>query len=153
VSKILYIEGWIMTLEEMRAWARLVAAVGGYTGYVTVVLAGAHGRPLMEVPYAAALVWSVTASIVGATVVETVLRTANPKVSRIKDVRDRQISRLGDYVGQSFVVIGATAAMFMAVARLDQFWIANAIYLCFVLSAVLGNVTKVVVYRGTLPQW
>ena len=142
-----------MTLEEMRAWARLVAAVGAYTGYVTVVLGRTHGRPLAEVPYSAALVWSITAAIVGATVVETVIRTASPKVTSLKDVRDRQISRMGDYIGQSFVVIGATSAMFMAVAGLDQFWIANAIYLCFVLSAVLGNVTKVIAYRGTLPQW
>jgi hypothetical protein len=142
-----------MTLEEMRAWARLLAAVGGYVGYVVVVLGRANGRPLADVAYAAVLLWSIGAAIMGATVLETVMRTANPKVDRVKDVRDRQIGRLGDYVGQSFVVIGATAAMLMAIAGWDRFWIANAIYLCFVLSAVLGNVTKVIAYRGTLPQW
>jgi hypothetical protein len=153
MSKILYIKGPGMTLEETRAWARLVAPVVAYGVYVAVVLGRAGGRPLAGVPYAVALLLAVGASIVGATVIETLIRTANPKMSRVKDVRDRQIGRLGDYVGQSFVVIGATAAMLMAMAGWQRFWIANVIYLCFVLSAVLGNVTKVVVYRGRFPQW
>ena len=63
------------------------------------------------------------------------------------------LGRLGDRVGQSFVVIGAVAAMLMAMAEWDRFWIANVIYLCFALSAVLGNVTKVIVYRRSFPQW
>jgi hypothetical protein len=142
-----------MTVEETRAWARLVAAVLAYGVYVAVVLGRAGGRPLTETPYAAALLWTIGASIVGATVIETAIRTANPKGSRVKDVRDRQIGRLGDYVGQSFVIIGASAAMLMAMGGWQRFWIANVIYLCFAASAVLGNVTKIVVYRGTFPQW
>jgi hypothetical protein len=38
--------------------------------------------------------------------------------------------------------------MLMAIAGWDRFWIANVIYLCFVLSAVLGSLTKVLVHRG-----
>jgi hypothetical protein len=101
-----------MTLEERRAWSRLVAAVAAYGGYVAVVLERAGGRPLTGVPYAAALLWSIAASIAG-----------------------------------------AGAAMLMAMAGWERFWIANVIYLCFAASAVLGNVTKVVVYRGSFPQW
>ena len=142
-----------MTLEEKRAWIRLVVAVVAYGGYVVVVLGQTGGRPLAEVPYAAALLWSVGAAIVATIVVEIVIGAANPKASLVKDIRDREIGRLGDHVGQSFVVIGAVAAMLMAVAGWDRFWIANVIYLCFVLSAVLGNVTKVIVYRRSLPQW
>ena len=142
-----------MTLEERRAWIRLVAAAAAYGGYVAVVLGRTDGRSLASVPYAAPLLWSVGASIVGAVVMETLVGTANPRMSRVKDARDREIGRLGDHVGQSFVIIGATAAMIMAMAGWQRVWIANVIYLCFVLSAVLGNVTKVVVYRGSLPQW
>ena len=43
--------------------------------------------------------------------------------------------------------------MLMAMARWEPFWIANVLYLCFVLSVVLGSVTKVVVYRRGLPLW
>jgi len=68
-------------------------------------------------------------------------------------VRDKEIGRLGDRVGQAFVIIGATAAMLMAMADWNRFWIANVIYLCFAISSVLGSLTKVLVYRGRFPQW
>jgi drug/metabolite transporter (DMT)-like permease len=142
-----------MTLEERRAWIRLVVAVAAYGGYAAVVLGRAGGRPLAEAAYAAALLWSVGAAIAAAVVIETATGMANRGASRVKDVRDREIGRLGDYVGQSFVVIGAVAAMLMAMAGWERFWIANVIYLCFVLSAVLGDVAKVIVYRGDYPQW
>jgi len=49
------------------------------------------------------------------------------------------------------VIIGATAAMLMAMAGWDRFWIANVIYLCFILSAILGSVTKIIAYRTSFP--
>ena len=154
MSKIIYIiEDWGMTLEERRAWIRLVTAMGAYGAYVAVVLGRVGGRPLAETSYAATLLWSVGAAIAAAVVIETATGMGKRGTSRVKDVRDREIGRLGDHVGQSFVVIGAVAAMLMAIAGWDRFWIANVIYLCFVLSAVLGNVTKVIVYRGGFPQW
>jgi hypothetical protein len=142
-----------MTHEEKRAWIRLVVAVIGYATYVLIIMSRAGGRPLPEVPYAATLLWTVGAAIVGSIVADIGIGVVNPKGSRVKDVRDREIGRLGEYTGQSFVVIGAVAAMLMAMAGWDRFWIANVIYLCFVLSAVLGATTKVIVYRKNFPQW
>jgi protein-S-isoprenylcysteine O-methyltransferase Ste14 len=153
MSNILYIEGLVMTHEEKRAWIRLVVAVLGYAAYVAIVVSRAGGRRLPDAPYASTLLWTVVAAIVAAIVAEIVLGVVNPGASRTKDERDREIGRLGDLVGQSFVVIGAVAAMFMAMADWDRFWIANVIYLCFVLSAVLGGITKVVVYRRSFPRW
>ncbi len=51
------------------------------------------------------------------------------------------------------MIIGAVAALLMAMARWDWFWIANVIYLGFVLSAVLGSATKIVAYHRGLPRW
>ena len=118
-----------------------------------MVLGRADGRPLAEVAYAAPLLWTVGAAIVAAIVAEIGFAIVNPRVSLLKDDRDREIGRLGDQAGQPFVVIGAVAAMLMAMADWAPFWIANVIYLCFVLSAVVGGVAKVVVYRGSVPQW
>lgn len=142
-----------MTHEEKRAWIRLVVAVLAYTAYVIIVLGRVDGGPLPDVPYAAVLLWSVGAAIVANIVVEVAVSAATPRASRESDDRDREIGRLGDHVGQSFVVIGAVAAMLMALADWHRFWIANVIYLCFVLSAILSGVTKVIVYRRSLPQW
>jgi hypothetical protein len=136
-----------MTLEERRAWIRLVVAVIAYGAYAAVVVTGAAGRPLTEAPYAAALLWSVGGAVVAAILAEIVLGGRAREI----DVRDREIGRAGERAGMSFVVIGALAGMLMAVAGWDRFWIANVIYLCFVLSAVLGGVTKVVLYRRGMP--
>ncbi|MER7333626.1 MULTISPECIES: hypothetical protein [unclassified Micromonospora] len=125
----------------------------GYSAYVALVVSRADGRSLPDVPYASALLWTVGAAIVASIVAEAGMAVVNPGAPRVKDVRDREIGRLGDHVGQSFVVIGAVAAMFMAMADWDRFWIANVIYLCFVLSAILGGITKVIVYRRSFPQW
>jgi hypothetical protein len=39
------------------------------------------------------------------------------------------------------------AALVLAMAEADHFWIANAVYLAFVLSALLGSAAKIVAYR------
>ena len=70
-----------------------------------------------------------------------------------KDQRDREIHRFGEYIGQSFVVIGGVAALVLAMAEADHFWIANAIYLAFVLSSVLGCAAKIVAYRRGFQPW
>ena len=142
-----------MTHEEKRAWIRLVVAVLGYAAYVAVILSRLDGRPLLEVRYAGPLLWTVGGAIVAAIVAEIGMAIVNPRASRVKDERDREIGRLGETTGQAFVVIGAVSAMLMAMAGWDRFWIANAIYLCFVLSAIIGGTAKVIVYRKGVPQW
>ncbi len=70
-----------------------------------------------------------------------------------RDQRDREINRFGDYIGQSFVIVGGVAALGLAMAELSYFWIANAIYLGFVLSSILGSTAKIVAYRWGFPRW
>jgi hypothetical protein len=142
-----------VTHQEKRAWIMLVVSAAAYGVYAAIILSRAGGQPLARVPYAATLLWTVGASILASIAGEIALGVVNPRASRLKDDRDRQIGRLGDYTGQSFVIIGAVAAMLMAMAGWDRFWIANVIYLCFFLSAVLGAVTKIIAYRKSFPQW
>ena len=142
-----------MTHQEKRAWIMLVVSAAAYAAYAAVILSRAGGHPLAGVPYAAALLWTVGAATAASVAAETALGIVNRGDSRLKDERDRRIGTLGDQVGSSFVVIGAVAAMLMAMAGWDRFWIANVIYLCFFLSAILGSVTKVIAYRKGLPQW
>jgi hypothetical protein len=62
----------------------------------------------------------------------------------------RHVASFGEYASRWCVVGGAVAALFMAVRRLDYFWIANVIYLGFVLWAVVGSVLRLVAYRRGL---
>jgi hypothetical protein len=157
-----------MTLEEKRAWIRMIVSVAAYAVYATIILNRADGRPLADVPYAATMLWTIGIAIAASIAFEIFMAIAGEVVASVKkemgfdddrrgrqtiDERDRQIGRFGEYVGQSFVVVGATSAMLMAMAHWQWFWIANVIYLCFLLSSVLGSITKIVLYRRGLPQW
>jgi len=136
-----------MTLEERRSWAFLAVAVVAYGVYLATVLARAASAPLVDVDYVPAMLWSIGSSIVAGIVLGIVLGIFTPRRDQPKDVRDRDIARLGERVGQSFLVVGGVAALLLSITEAPYFYIANVVYLCFVLSAVLGSVTRVVVYR------
>lgn len=142
-----------MSYEEKSAWIMGVVAAGSYGVYVAIVLALAGTTPLDDVPYVAPLLWTVGASILVSIALHAVIGISSPKDAGKKDQRDREIYRFGEYIGQSFVVIGGIAALLMAMAELDHFWIANVIYLTFVLSAILGSVAKIVAYRRGFQPW
>jgi hypothetical protein len=44
-------------------------------------------------------------------------------------------------------------AFVLALAGADHFWIVNALYLAFTLSAVTESASKVIAYRRGVPQW
>ena len=142
-----------MALEEKYSWITAVVSLTGYAVYLVVVLGRAGDTSLAEVPYAAALLWTVGGAIVVTIVLGIGATMVTPKDDRKKDVRDREIYRFGESIGQSFVVIGAVAAMVMAMVELAHFWIANVIYLMFVLSAVLSSVAKIFAYRKGFHPW
>jgi hypothetical protein len=128
----------------------LVVSAIGCAVYAAIVLS--RSGPLAQVPYVATLLWITAASIVTTIVLNIAVSVRDPKDSR-RDQRDREIGQFGDRVGQSFVVVGGVLAMFLAMFRLDHFWIANAIYLAFTLSAVLGSVARIVGYRRGFQAW
>jgi hypothetical protein len=142
-----------MAFEEKRAWVMLVTSVVAYGIYLVVVLGRLGDGPVADVSYVGSLLWTIGGAILANIVVSIGIGVSSPRADQQADERDREIGRFGDYVGQSFVVIGGVVAMGMAMLELDYFWIANAVYLCFVLSATLGSVAKVVAYRRGFQQW
>ncbi|GGX07639.1 hypothetical protein [Streptomyces chryseus] len=142
-----------MALEEKRAWSMLLVAIVSYAVFLALVLGRAGDEPLARTPYVAALLWTVGGAIVANIVLHIALAALSPEDADTKDQRDREIHRFGEHVGQSFVVLGGVAGLVLAMAGSDQFWIANAIYLAFVLSSLLGSVTKIVSYRLGFHPW
>ena len=139
-----------MSYEEKRTWVYLVTSAGAYGVYLAIVLGRVLHTPVAEVPYASALLWTAVASMVASTVGRTLLETVSPSDSHQSDVRDREISRFGEHASRWFVIAGAAAAFGMAIVKWDYFWIANVIYLGFVLWAVVGSAVKLVAYRRGL---
>ncbi|HEX5542380.1 MAG TPA: hypothetical protein VFX60_12615 [Micromonospora sp.] len=142
-----------MAFEEKRAWVMALVAVVAYAAYAVIVLGRADGSPLVEAPYAATLLWSVGGAIGASILLHIVISIVSPEGANEKDQRDKEIHRLSEYIGQSFLAIGGVAALGMALAQWDHFWIANVVYLCFVLSAVVGSVAKIVAYRRGFQSW
>ncbi|NUT33073.1 MAG: hypothetical protein HOV79_08365 [Hamadaea sp.] len=151
VSSLLYIRA--MAYEEKRAWIMLVVSTVVYAAYVGIILNRADGGPLHDVPYASTLLWSIGVAIVAAIVLGIAAVVTAGKGGDRTDQRDREIDRFGDHVGQGFSVIGAVSAMLMALAEWDTFWIANVIYLGFVLSAILSSIAKIFAYRKGFHPW
>jgi len=142
-----------MAYEEKSAWIMMLVTVGAYAAYLIIVLGRAEGIPLTDVSYVSALFWTIGVAIVANIVLHMVVAMAAPKDAGKTDQRDREINRFGEYAGQAFVIIGAVAALGMAMAELDHFWIANVIYLAFVLSAILASLAKIIAYcRGFRPS-
>lgn len=143
-----------MSYEEKGTWVYLVVAVVGYTVYLSLVLPQvAAGVAVEDVDYVPVMLWTIGGAIVATIVLRILVEIVFPSESTKGDVRDREIDRLGTRVGSSFVVIGALGALVLAMLEADWFWIANLIYLCFVLSALLESITRLVAYRRGVPTW
>jgi hypothetical protein len=139
-----------MSYEEKGIWVYLVTSAAAYLVYLVIVLTRLASTPAAEVPYVSVLLWTAGASIIASVVGRTLVEAARPSDSHRSDVRDKEIYRSGEYVSRWFIVAGAGAALVMAMAKWDYFWIANVIYLGFVLWAVVGSVVKLAAYRRGL---
>lgn len=141
-----------MSAQERSAWLFGTIAVAGYTTYLAILFSIAAGGPLEDAPYEPVLIATVVGAIVAGIVLNIVLGiivgTLGGRGAARVDVRDQEISQLGERVGNAPLVLAALGALVLALVDADGFWIANALYLGFVLSAVLGTVARLAVYRG-----
>jgi hypothetical protein len=139
-----------MSYEEKGILVYLVTSAGAYGVYLAIILGRVGNAPITAVPYVAPLLWTTGASIAASIVGRTLIETVKPSDSHRSDARDKEIYRFGEYASRWFVIAGAAAALGMAMARWDHFWVANVIYLGFVLSAVGESVVKLIAYRRGL---
>jgi hypothetical protein len=139
-----------VSYEEKGTWVYLVTSAAAYLVYLAIMLGRVASTPVDQVPYVAVLLWTCGASIVANMAGRMLVEMARPSDSRRADVRDKEIYRFGEYASRWFLVAGAAAAMLMAMAKWDYFWIANVIYLGFVLWAVGGSALKLAAYRRGL---
>ena len=141
-----------MSTEEKSVWIEGVVAIVAYGTYLSIIFGMASG-PITEVAYVWPMVWSIGGAIVANIVLNILAAAVWPREAGKKDARDKQIARFGFNVGSAFLIAGALAAMIMAMLQGDTFWIANVIYLGFVLSAILSTTAKVFAYRGGFQPW
>lgn len=147
-----------MSSEEKGQWVYLVAFLVTYLAYVGIVLAQAAGGPLTDVDYVPLLLGAIGIGIALAIVGRIALGIAGGIAAEIAgheadydpDVRDRDIGRFGEYISGTVLGVAMIVPFVLALADADTFWIANAMYLAFVLAAVIGAAVKLVAYRRGL---
>ena len=100
-----------MSFEEKNTWVYAAISLVAYGAYLAIILGRAQGVALAEVPYAGTMLWTIGAAIAASIVGRIVVAVAWPRDAGKKDERDREIYRFGEYIGQSFVVAGAAAAL------------------------------------------
>ena len=144
-----------MSSEERGHWVYLVAIAVAYVAYVVITVAQLGQTAPADIDYVPTMLLSIGIgiglAIVGRIGVEIFSHVsaemAGQDESLEADVRDRDIGRYGEYVAGTVLGVGMVVPFVLTLAEFDYFWIANAMYLAFVVSALVGAVVKLVAYR------
>lgn len=143
-----------MVYAERTTWSTLIATVIVIPIYVIVVLLQAGERPLTEVDWLPLMLWAIGISI-GTTIVLSIIwgilaGMRDPESATTSDIRDRDIERMGSRVEHSFLVIAGLGVIALCGVGADVFWIANAMFLGFAVSTIIGGIARVIAYRRGL---
>ncbi len=147
-----------MSNEEKGQWVYLVAIVVTYGAYLVITFGQLGGTTPAAIDYVPTMLSSIgigiALAIVGRIVVEIVGRISaeisGDDDGHDADVRDRDVGRFGEYVAGTVLGVGMVVPFALTLAKVEYFWIASAMYLAFVVSALVGTVVKVVAYRRGL---
>ena len=139
-----------MSYEEKNTWAFGVIATLGYLIYLALTFITGDG-PLDGASY----VWPMVGTIGGAIVVGILAGIvigiasgiAGDKNPGKADQRDKEIGWFGERAGNSLVVIAGIVALILCFTQAPHAWIANVLYLGFVLSGILSTLVKLSAYH------
>ena len=136
-----------MSFEEKITWVYAVTAVLGAAAYLFVVGSPVPTTPVADIDYVLPLIAAIVGSVVLSIVAIIVISISAPSEADKRDERDRLVNTRGDQIGFYVMSILALVPLVLAFARAEHFWIANSLYMAFVLTAVVSSVVKIVAYR------
>jgi uncharacterized membrane protein (DUF485 family) len=142
-----------MTFMEKSNWVVLIVAVPTLLVYVALVAPQVLGKPIAEVSWVQPMIFAIVGFVVANVLGNVVAAASNPREADMNDERDREIDRFGERVGNWLIIAGSIAALVLAMASADHFWIANAIFLGGIAGALLSSVTKIAAYHGSFQRW
>jgi MFS family permease len=136
-----------MSHEEKGTWIYAIATIGAFGCYLVWLILQGQRMPATEIPYVATMLWVIGIGIVANIIGQILVGILSGKDAHKKDQRDLEIYKYGEYIGQSFVVIGAVIALGLSMLKMDHFWIANVICGAFALSALTSSLARLIAYR------
>jgi hypothetical protein len=153
MSTILDIGAVPVAFMEKSNWVILAVGITTLVAYLALIVPPAVTGPIADVSYAQPMVGAIVAFIALCILGMIVAAALNPSEADKKDQRDKEIDRFGSRVGNSLLLVGSCAAMFLAMTKQDYFWIANSVYVGGMLASLIGAVTKIAAYHGPFQRW
>jgi hypothetical protein len=136
-----------MSFEEKKAWIYGALAIILPALYAGVVFGQLSAVPVDHIEFGGPLLVAIVTAI-GLTILGTILLSIFSGKSPDKpDERDRSIARRSDLVGYYVLSAGVVGTLILVVQHQPYFWIGNAIYGAFIVSAVVSSIVKIVSYR------
>ena len=142
-----------MAFLEKSNWVVLVVAVPTLLVYAALVVPELLSRPIADVAWVQPMVFAIVGFIVANVLGNVVAAASNPGEADKSDQRDKEIDHFGERVGNWLIIAGSIAALVLAMAGADRFWIANAIFLGGMAGALISSVTKIAAYHGPFQRW
>jgi hypothetical protein len=147
-----------MPFEEKVTWVSAFVSLIVTGVYSWTILGRLGSMPVAEIAYQVPMLIAIGTMIVmtivvtiavaiGAAVSAELTRPGSAKGIDHKDERDVDIHRRGDLFGYYVLSVGVLGAMALAMLRYDQFWIANALLLSFVIASLVSSTVKIVSYH------
>ncbi len=146
-----------MTFEERTQWVYLVVAAVVPAVYFIDVLHQLSATSASQIAYQRPMIIAIGVSVL-ATIVGSILAAIGSAISAEiagrdasnidkKDERDVLIGRRGELVGYYVTSVGVVGVLALTMLEYDYFWLANALYLTFVVAAIVSATVKLVAYR------
>ena len=136
-----------MSFEEKGTWLYALIGVALPGVYFATLLGQLPTTAVAEIDYQGTLLWVVGAAIVLSILGMIGIGILSPNDAGKADQRDKEINRLGEYAGGTVLAVGMIVPFGLAMAEAPHFWIANAMYLAFVVGTLSGTSVKLVAYR------
>lgn len=147
-----------MSFEEKTTWVSAVVSVIVPVFYFATVMSQVGSVPVNEIAYQRPMLIAIGAAIV-LTIIGAIFTgigsgisaeiTGNGSVDDIgrTDERDVHIGRRGELVGYYVSSAGVVIVLGLTMLEYPYFWIANGLYLSFVIASLVSSTVKLVAYR------
>ena len=142
-----------VSFGEKTTWIYAVVTVGVAVAYFATIFGQDPGVDVTEIAYFQPMLMAVSAAVLLTVIAQILIAIASPKEGDKKDERDTHINRFGENVGYYVLSLGILLVLGLVVAEVEHFWIANAIYLAYVVAALISSIAKIVVYRKGFWPW
>ena len=136
-----------MSFEEKGTWLYLVIISVLPIAYVAAIAGQATSVPVTDIEYQGPMLAAIGATIGLALLGMIAIAISSPADADKSDQRDKDINRLGEYVGGTVLGFGMIVPFGLAMIEAPYFWIANGMYAVFVIAGICAATAKLVLYR------